>query len=247
MKKWITLLTMTLATVLSFTSMDAQARTKKNDPDKKTVEKILKEVGGEHYVDKMRINQVCSMEFENAAGEEVYYHVYNISLREGGYRIAFFDNTPNYLGFYKSEFEATDYEEGAILLDSGDSDEEGNTSFFTLPVGLAGPASKVRIDGVPTPLVKNPKLAPKANGAKDESGGPIAVPQPKSASGKDIEYRDWTITMNGREISANAIFVEKSGSSNITIKDSKRGNTATIPISSLSREDQAYLREIGEL
>jgi phosphoribosylformylglycinamidine (FGAM) synthase PurS component len=245
MKKWMTLLTVTL---LSFTSINAQAKTKKNDPDKKTVEKILKEVGGEHYVDKMRINQVCSMEMENAAGEEVYYHVYNISLREGGYRIAFFDNTPNYLGFYKSEFEATDYEEGAILLDSGDSDEEGNTSFFTLPVGIAGPASKVRIDGVPTPLVKNPKLDPKANGETGENGGgPIAVPQPKSASGKDIEYRDWKITIQGKERDYNAIFVEKSGATSIKIKDSKRGMTATVPISSLSRDDQAYLKEIGEL
>ncbi|VGO14509.1 hypothetical protein PDESU_03071 [Pontiella desulfatans] len=244
--KWITLFTATAAIALSLSSMDAQAKTKKNDPDKKEVEKILKEVGGEHYVEKMKISSLCSMEFEDAAGEELYYHIYNVSLKEGGYRIVFFDNVPNYLGFYASQFEATDYEEGAVLLDSGDSDEDGNTSYFNLAVSDKGPADKTRIDGVPTPFVKNPKLEEKGKAAGTGGSGALVVPVQKSASGATVEYRDWKITIKGQERTYNAIFVQKSGS-NIQIKDSKRGKTATIPISSLSAEDKEYLKGLGEL
>ncbi len=244
--KWMTLFTATAVSMLSFTAVNTSAKVKKNDPDKKEVEKILKEIGGEHYVDKMKVSSLCSMEMENN-GEEIYYHIYNVSLREGGYRIVIFDNTPNYLGFYPTDFEPTDYEEGAVLLDSGDSDEEGNTSYFNLPIPAKGPSDKVRIDGVPKTFVKNPKLEKKAGTLTTDSTGALVVPKVKTASGVEIDYRDWKITIQGKERVYNAIFVAKDGSSKITIKDSKRGATATIPVSALSADDVEYLKGIGEL
>jgi hypothetical protein len=247
MKKWTTLFTLVAVTVLSLTAVNANAGTKKNDPNKKEVEQILKEIGGDHYVEKMKINSLCSMKLEDAAGEDLYYHIFNISLKKGGYRVAIFDNTPNYLGFYATEYEAADYEEGAILLDSGDSDEDGNTSYFNLPLKASGPVNKTRIDGVPTAFVKNPKLEGGAKAAATTGGsGAIAVPKAKSSSGATIDYRDWKITIQGKERTYNAIFVQKTGSK-IQIKDSKRGKTATIPISALSKADQTYLKELGEL
>jgi len=218
---------------------------KKNDPDKREVEKILKEIGGDHYVEKMKVYELCSMKLEDADGEDVYYHIYNISLRKGGYRIVIFDNTPKYLGFYPTQYEATDYEEGAVLLDSGDSDADGNTSYFNLPIPVKGPSDKIRIDGVPASFVKNPKLEEEK---KDAAGGntALAVPKEKSSTGVEIDYRDWKIMLKGKERTYNAIFVEKDGN-RIKIKDSKRGKTAAVPISALSLDDREYLKSLGEL
>ena len=74
-------------------------------------ETIIKEIGGEHYVEKMKFYEVGSIEVE-----PTYYHVFNGQLKNGGYHIIFFNNKQEYLGFYYSDYEPTDYEEGAVLL-----------------------------------------------------------------------------------------------------------------------------------
>ncbi|MEA2067603.1 MAG: hypothetical protein U9P12_00245 [Verrucomicrobiota bacterium] len=190
----------------------------------------------------MKINKVGPVEVE-----PTYYHVFCGTLKKAGYRIIIFDNKPEYLGYYTTEFEPADYGEGEILLDSGDSDEDGNTSWFTVTIGSRGPSDKIRIDGIPTPFVKNPKLEGQGKAVAAGGGsGAIAVPKQKSASGATIDYRDWLITIQGKERTYNAIFVKKVGSK-IEIKDSKRGKTATIPISAISKMDREYLKELGEL
>ena len=234
-----------VAIAVGLSAVGASARVKKNDPDKRDVEKELKEIGGEHYVEKMKVSQLCSMKLEDDAGEDLYYHIYNVTLRKGGYRVVIYDNTPKYLGFYPTEYEAEDYEEGAILLDSGDSDEDGNTSYFNLPITAKGPAAKVRIDGVPVSFVKNPKL--EAEKGPTVAGSTIlAVPKEKAASGVEIDYRDWKIMLKGKERTYNAIFVKKEGSK-IYIKDAKRGKTAPVPISALSDADKEYLKSLGDI
>ncbi len=235
-------MTLTLAAGIAFISLDAVAGTKKNDPNRKEVEKILKEAGDTHYVERMKISALCSMKMEDAAGEDLYYHIYNVSLKKGGYRIVIFDNTPKYLGYYATEYEGVDYEEGSILLDSGDSDEDGNTSYYTLPISEKGPADKIRIDGVQTVLVKGPDADDKkSSGIGKAVGGGVAAPV--SASGTVLEYRDWKITLKGKEITANAIFVSLE-KGKVTIKDSKLGKNATIPVSALSPEDVEYLKKV---
>ena len=243
MKKTLApLMTLALAAGIASIAMTSVAAVKKNDLNKKEVEKILKEAGDTHFVEKMKISQLCSMKMEDASGEDTYFHIYNVSLREGGYRIVIFDNTPKYLGYYNTEFEGADYEEGAILLDSGDSDEDGNTTYYTLPISAKGPADKIRIDGVPTELVKAPGAdEKKASGIGKTAGGGVAPPT--TDDGTVLEYRDWNITMRGKVITANAIFVSAENGK-VTIKDSKLGNNATVPVSALSAEDVEYLKKI---
>ena len=240
MKKLLT--TFICATLATFTllPLNAAAGTKKNDPNKKEVEAILKEAGDAHYVEKMKINDLCSLKFEDASGEDDYYHIYNASLKKGGYRIIIFNNEPKYLGYYKTEYEGADYEEGAILLDSGDSDEDGNTTYYNLPIPGKGPADKVRIDGVPTAFVKAPGADTKKETGlgKAAAGAGAAVVDDNSP-----KYRDWKITIQGKERIYNAVFIS-AGKGKVTIKDSKRGKEATIPVSALSADDVAYLKDI---
>jgi hypothetical protein len=241
MKKLLT--TFICATLASFTllPLNAAAGTKKNDPNKKEVEKILKEAGDTHYVEKMKISSLCSLKFEDASGEDDFYHIYNASMKAGGYRIVIFNNEPKYLGYYETEYEGADYEEGAVLLDSGDSDEDGNTTYYNLPIPNKGPADKVRIDGVPTAFVKAPGADSKKESGlgKAAGGGATAAVVDENAP----QYRDWKITIQGKERVYNAIFVSAE-KGKVTIKDSKRGKNATVPVSALSSEDVEYLKKI---
>lgn len=246
MKKTFTTL-MALALVASMAST-VIAGVKKNDPDKKEVEKILKETGETHYVEKMKVSQLCSMKVEDASGEDTYFHVYNVTLRKGGYRIVIFDNTPNYLGYYATEYEAADYEEGAILLDSGDSDEDGNTTYYTVPLPSKGPATKVRIDGVPTSFVKNPKLEAKAGAtAADGSTPALATGSTEMAAAEQeaAQYREWKITMKGKTIPVRAKFISYDArKKTVTIKNEKGGVEKAFPASIFSDEDKEYLKTV---
>lgn len=240
MKKTLTAL-LCLTTVLIGTT--TQAGTKKNDPNKKEVEKLLKEIGGEHYVERMKINDLCSMKFDGSDGEDDFYHIYTASMKAGGYRILIYNNKPEYLGFYATEFEGSDYEEGAVLLDSGESDEDGGTIYYNLPIPDKGPAAKVRIDGTPTAFVKNPQLEADNTAVAKSGGGIPVVPKETSASGEVIDYRDWTITMQGKKITVNAKF-EKIEKGKVYIKNAKNGKVAPVPGSALSDEDKEYVKRI---
>lgn len=239
MKK--TLITLLCATVV-MVGTTTIAGTKKNDPNKKEVEALLKGIGGDHYVEKMKISDLCSLKFEDASGEDDYYHIYNVTMKGSGYRILVYNNKPEYLGFYATEYEGADYEEGAILLDSGESDEDGNSNYFNLPIPDKGPAAKVRIDGTPVSFVKNPQLEATETVAKSGGGIPV-VPKETSASGEVIDYRDWTITMKGKQITVNAKF-EKVESGKVFIKNSKNGKVAGVPGSAISDEDKEYVKRI---
>lgn len=248
MKNWKSLLTVTTAAAISLCAVSAVAKSvKKNDPDKRDVLKELEEIGGEHYVERMKINQVGSLKIEKPDGKETYYHVYNVTLKKAGYRIVIYDNTPTYLGYYPSDFEAVDYEDEAILLDSTETDSEGGTEYYRLPIPSKGPADRAKINKVPTKFVKNPKLEAKNTVATGET--PIlVVPKEKSSTGVEIDYRDWKITIQGKERIYNAKFVSKSKDGRkVKIIDSKRGRTAEVPISALSDDDKEYLKSIGEL
>ena len=232
-----------LVTIAAMGMLTAEAA-KKNDPDKKEVLKLMEEIGDVHFEERMKVNDLCSLKFEDASGEDSFYHIYVGTLKKGGYHVIVYNNVPEYLGFYKVEYEPSDYEEGTILLDSGDSDEDGNTSYFNLPIPDNFKGATVRIDGVPTKFVKNPQLEEKAAGsALAKTGGIPVVPKETSASGEVIDYRDWKITMNGKEITVNAIFV-KVDKGKVTIKNSKNGREAQIPGSALSDEDKEYVRRI---
>ena len=235
----------TVAAILGSIATTVTAKTKKNDVDKKEVEKILKEVGGEHYVEGMKVRNLCTLEFEDeAADESVYYHFYVAALRKGGYHLVVFDNKPEYLGYYLTNYEPSEYNETEVMLDSGESDEDGNTTWYTIPFTMKGPADKIRIDGTPVTFAKNPKRVEEAKEGAEGGTTALVIPEKqKSASGEVIDYRDWTITMGGQERTVNAIF-EKIEGGKVYIKSSKNGAVAGVPGSSLSQEDQEYIRRI---
>lgn len=217
-----------LSIALTFNNLAAES---KNQPNGSAVKKALKDAGAEHDPEDMKLSKVGPIEVD-----ETYYHVWCGTMDEN-FRVLIFDNKPSYLGYYVSAFEPVDYEAGAVLLDSGESDEEGNTSFFYLRIGTGGPAEKVSIDGIPSPFVKNEKAELEKKTAAESNSNKEAE---KSVV---LEYRDWQITMRGQTSTYNAIFVQKVGSK-IKIKESKRGKTATIPITALSKADQEYLKQL---
>ncbi len=234
-KTFAPMIAMALATGIA---MNGMAKAEKKNPPKSTraVVDALKEVGGEHYPEKMKVSSKMPVEVG-----ETYYHCYTGTLRKGGYRIIIFDNTPQYLGFYNCEYEPCDYEEGALMLDSGESDDDGNQLTYTVSIPRKGPSSKISIDGVVSPFVKNPKLEEKKGDATTTAAGPAKV---ATKDGKELvpEYREWTIRMKGREIKFTAIYIKKSGSK-VTLKEQKRGKENDFSIAALSKEDQAYLKQ----
>ncbi|MEI6892534.1 MAG: hypothetical protein V5783_10220 [Pontiella sp.] len=240
MKKTLATLLSASAIFLAISTVDTLAA-RENDPDRREVESLMKEIGGEHYVERMRISALCSLEFEKPDGEDDYYHIYDVTLRDGGYRIIIYNNIPEYLGYYEIAYEASDYEKGTLLLDSGESNEDGDLLYYSLPIPDKGPAAKVRINGVQVSFVKNPNLEVEKIDAA--TGGIPVVPKETSDSGEVIDYRDWTITMGGRDITVNAIF-EKVEKGKVYIKNSKNGKVAAIPGSALSDKDKEYVTRI---
>jgi hypothetical protein len=235
MKKTIELMVI-FALAIGIATDAAAKGEKKNVPKTDDVETALKAAGAEHFPEKMDVSKVGSIE-----SGETYYHAFCGSLREGGYRVIFMDNSGNYLGYYPTDFEPSDYEEGAVLLDSGDSDSEGNTSYFNLNVGEDGLSEKVRIDGTPVAFVKNPKNDAKAAAAAEAAktaaaavvdSGPI---QP--------EYREWILINRGQKVPVRAIYI-KQASGKVFLKREADGRTADFPNSMLSEEDQEYVKKL---
>jgi len=66
---------------------------------------------------------------------DTYYNAFCGVLKDGTYHVIIYDNNLNYLGFYKTEFEPVDYEEGAILLNGADGGD-----YYKIPIPASGPA-----------------------------------------------------------------------------------------------------------
>jgi hypothetical protein len=247
-KSLITLITMTMA--LPFTALHSNAGTKKNNPDKKEVMALLKEIGESHYVEKMKVNDFCNLKFENEAGEDDYYHIYTGSLKKGGFHVIVYNNVPEYLGYYRVEFEPSDSEEGAILLDSGESDEDGNSLTFNLPIPAKGPAAKIRIDGTPVAFVKNPKLEAKDSVAADGSNTKLATGSAEmQAAGEEAEkFRTWTLTApSGKAVTVEAMFVSfDKRKKMVTIRLAKNNAEKAFAAHMFSDEDKEYLKTVIE-
>ncbi len=202
---------------------------KKKEPKKKAVEADLKKIGGEHFPKRMRISKIGPIKAGNT-----YFHAFSGQLPKGGYHVIIYDNDLHYLGFYATDYEPADYEEGAVLLDSGDGE-----TFYKIPIRSTGPDPKKKVrlpEGLPLTFVPAP-------GAPAVGEGTVAAPKVATAkSGAIAEYRDWTITRRGKTIKARAIYVSQTFGS-VTIKSQANGKEATIPMNELSREDQEYVKQ----
>lgn len=230
-KRLITSLCITVTMAFSMTAMAKSE--KENAPNKKDVLKEMEEIGGEHYVEKMKMYEIGSVEVGST-----YYHVFNGQLKDGTYHVIIYDNEPKYLGFYSTDLEPTGYEENGVEFDSGDGE-----TYYILKISDKGPSAKARIGSMPVTFIKNPKLEAEAKTGGSSETKLVVPEKQKSESGMVIDYRDWTITMKGREIKVNAIFVKIDGK-NVIIKNAKNGKEATIPGSALSDEDKEYVKQV---
>jgi hypothetical protein len=202
---------------------------KKNEPKKP--EKILEEIGGTHFVEKMKVSDVGSVKMKDRkSGDETYFHVYSSYVNDK-YRVIIFDNKPTYLGYYETDLEPTDYEEGAVLLDTGDGE-----NFERIRLSAKGPNEKISIDGVPSKFVKNEKAE-----ADKKAEAAVAAADEKIQP----EYREWTIINRGKKVPVQAIFVKQAGNK-VFLKEKTRGITKPFPVNSLSRPDQEYLKKIAQ-
>lgn len=208
-------------------SVTAEAKSeKKNVPKDNVVEAALTAAGADHFPEKMKVNKTGPVKLE-----ETYYHAFCGSLKSGRYRIIVFDNKENYLGYYESEFEPAETEEGAVALDSGDGE-----SYFYIHFGDDGPKDKINLDGTPVSFVKNKKqqakVAEAVAGTEAVSNEPITP-----------EYREWVLINRGQKVPVEAIYV-KQMSNKVTLKKKSDGRSKDFPLSMLSAADQEYVKKL---
>ena len=230
-KTLLTALSMTMATSMVSTTF---AKTEKNEPrNTSAVEKALEEASEGHFPEKIKINEIGSIK----AGD-TFFHAYCGAVKKEPYRILIFDNTPTYLGYYPTWLEPDGYEEGAVLLASGDGE-----SYINLPIDVKGPSKRgIQLEnGTMIKFVKNKNLEEKIEVATGTKA--IAVPKEKSKSGMEIDYREWTISMKGKKIPFRAIFVKREGS-RVFLKDEKRGITKDFLVTKLSTGDKNYIKKL---
>ncbi len=211
------------ALVASMATTAGAKSEKKNTPkNTRAAEEAVRAAGAEHFPEKMKIRKVGSLK----AGE-TYFHIYCGVLKKGGYHAIVFDNTPTYLGYYKTEYEPVNYEKGAILVDMEDSDEDGNTRYEKIRVKETGPTDNTRIDGVAVKFIK----APEKKVVKTEEG---------TASGEESGpvFREWTIN----KTVVRAVYVSQTFGK-VTLRAEASGAVKAFPISSISDEDKEYIKQ----
>ena len=218
---------MVLALAAGIATNVAAKSEREDAPKRRFVEELLAEVGGTHSPEKMDVKKIDSVEIG-----DTYYHVYEGELDAVGYHIIIFDNYRNYLGYYKSDFPPSNHEiKNSIVIDSGTVDDNGETLYYPIPIDLKkGLPARIQIGGMPTRFVKAPK---KEVSEADKAAG---------VGGIEPEYRSWTIIHKGKEIPVRAIYI-KQGAGKVHLKAEANGVTRPFVISSLSKEDQEYVKQ----
>jgi len=226
MKKTLGMI-MVLALAAGIATHVAAKTERKDQPKRRFVEEALAEVGGVHFPEKMDVKRISSVEVG-----DTYYHIFEGELDTVGYHIIVFDNYRNYLGYYKSDFPPCNYQiENSIALDSGTVDQNGKALHYPIPIHVKkGLPPNIQIAGMPTKFVK----APKKEASETEKAA--------GEGGTEPEYRTWTIIHKGKEIPVRAIYI-KQGAGKVHLKAEANGVTKPFAISSLSKEDQAYVKQ----
>lgn len=222
-----------IGALLAGTVITACAKTereKKNEPkNRNAVADALKAAGEEHFPEKMKVRDIGSIKMENT-----YYHIYSGTLKEGGYHAIVFDNKPEYLGYYFiAEYEPSGYEdggskEGYILIDLGSGGDEER-----IRIKQDGPVDQATIDGVKSYFVKAPEKKVKAFEKPKEEGG--------SEDSLEPIFREWTIAHDGKKLKVRAIYVSQTFGK-VTLRGEATGRENAFPISSISKEDQEYIK-----
>ena len=223
-------LLLTAVCVAGILSTTFAADVRKNKPSRSDVEKILEEIGGEHFPAKMKISPLGPIETEST-----YYHAFYGALKNGSYHLIFFDNTPAYLGYYLISLQPTGYGEGQVELYLSSS------STAIIPIPDSGPPEKIRIVelGKTAPFIRAPvKEEP------EEEETVAAENNTPSKPKKKPEYRAWTITKDRKPLDIESAIFVKMEDGVVTIKNGKNGRIASVPASALSPADKEYLQDL---
>jgi hypothetical protein len=209
----------------------------KNEPDEDIVVEDLKELGEKHWHKDMDVDEFGSLRVEDpATGDDTYFHIFFSYLNEE-YRVIIYDNNEQYLGYYKTPLEPVDMEEGAVLVDSGDG-----SSYYKLPVTTEEFPERMRLGLNFVNFIKNQQLKREsAPVAKAESGSEESADKP--ANDSEPEYRTWTVSINNKDVTFNAVFVKNDGPQ-IYLKESKRGLENNFSYQIFSEKDQTYLKDL---
>jgi hypothetical protein len=217
---------MLLALIVGLATTSSAKKERKESIKTRFVEETLAAMGGEHNPEKMKLKKVTSI-----AVAETYYHVFEGKLDTTGYHIIVFDNYMNYLGFYKSPYPPTNYQQpGSIVIDSNDVDDYGDPLYYPIPIDpVKGLPSRIQIGATPTDLIKGPEIEkPETDETAEDEAGP--------------EFREWTITKKGEEYKVRAIYMSHTFSE-VILKGETTGKTKAFPINSLSKDDRAYVQQ----
>ena len=224
-----------VAAIISLTSDGSAGKEKKLAPKKRDVPDILKQAGEDHFPEELQIFFVGSVELG-----DTFYHIFSGVKKKSGYRIIIFDNTPKYLGYYESEYEAVDCASGEFYLNSGEVDSDGNPDYFIIPLNPKGPkGSTISINGVPSKFVSAP-------GSENEGTGTDTAESTDTVQGKKripIEFREWVITRKGTAYHKRAKFVKKDGF-RIILQSEESGREASFILTELSEADKQYIEEV---
>mgnify|MGYP001285580243 CR=1 FL=1 len=212
-----------IITLVTFIINIQPAFSEKKNPPKNddVIEESLKLAGDTHFPEKFKFDDIGTIEHE-----ETYYHSYIGYNDDGTYRVIFFDNKQQYLGYYNVDYEPVDYEDSAVLLD------DESDGFFSVRLGKDGPNDAILIDGIKTTFIRNKKINKKEEAIKEKQ---IEKPQ--------IIYRNWTIKRGGKSYNYECIFVKKVGSK-IFLKEKSRGKTLPFSETELSNDDISYLKAL---
>lgn len=208
-----------------FLSLNLAISEKKNPPkNDDVIEEALKLAGDLHYPEEFKFDDIGTIDHE-----DTYYHAFIGYNDDGTYRVLFFDNDQNYLGYYNVDYEPVDYEDSTVLLD------DESDGFFGIRLGKDGPIDAIIIDGIKTSFNRNKKIDKKEDSVIDNK---IEKPQ--------IIYRNWTIKRGSKTYTYECIFVKKVGSK-IYLKEKSRGKTLPFSETELSTEDILYLEALEVL
>ena len=140
-----------------FLSLNLAISEKKNPPkNDDVIEEALKLAGDLHYPDEFKFDDIGTIDHE-----DTYYHAFIGYNDDGPYRVLFFDNDQNYLGYYNVDYEPVDYEDSTVLLD------DESDGFFGIRLGKDGPIDAIIIDGIKTSFNRNKKIDKKEDSVVD--------------------------------------------------------------------------------
>ncbi len=240
---------------------------RKREPDRRDVEKIMAKIGGEHYPEGIEVDDLGGVDtdYEDDINDKdeilAYYWIFVGELPDdGGYHLIICDNSPepHYLGYYPLKNRPVECGKGYIAMQVEDVGIEdpitGRMDTKSISLTEAGPTKRLSLPspkGTPSEFVEAPSMEEveaKIKAEREEAAEEASSsPSERAASPKlKPEYRSWHINYGGRMITVeSAIFVSYERGQ-VTLKNAKNGNNATIPFRDFSPEDQAYLKKLAK-